>query len=1209
MESLIAHLRNWLGKGKDWIQGPQGHRTGWIAGIVVVVFGVGAWFGVPPLVRSLATHQASAWMERPVTVGKISFNPYSLKLDVQQLHIGERGSDKPFADVGQLTVNLSWSSLFRLAAVVDSITVVKPEIHIVRTAEQRFNFTDLIEKANKEPDSDSKTHFALHNITISDGDIAFDDQVTKTQHHIEKLQLGIPFIANLPSATKIDVQPLLQMVVDGSPFNISGKTRPFADTHESVIDFKLDQLDLTRYLAYVPVQLPVKIPQGFLSTNLQVHFIATQPQVMISLSGDAALDKLKVVDRKDAPLLDLKHAAVKLADVQPLLSIVHLNNISIDGLTTYAVLNRDGSTNFQALNSPSTPAKTVQKPAKKSAPLDLSIESASLDNSNVQFTDRRGATPATLPIDAIRLKLLKLSTLGKAPATATLDLQVADGSLSVQGKVLASAQQANANITLKQINLAALQPFLQQQLNSTLKSGILNVQAQFQADLGDKAPKMQMQPASATIENFELRSARSNEAPLRWQSLKVGLDLLDLNNRKASLSEISADGLNLLAHRQADGSINLNQLLRTATTAKPAASKPATAPDKPWQFSISKIALNKAAVRFLDDAAPSPVKIEITPLNLSLQNVSSDLSQPAKLDLSGDLPRKGHFQITGDVVPLPLKADLQIDTQKLDVAAFGAYVGKLNATIASAALSTRAQLKLSKNKQDQLQLSYRGNATLGRVRVLDKVTDDTFINWNALTANGINVGLDGDKPLNLHIDTLALSDFFARLIMSSTGKLNLQDIMVADAQAVTSITQEVAVDATSPPAPAPAPAADAAPASAPANISLGQITLQGGQVRYTDNFIKPNYTATISSIAGKVGAFGTQSTKPADVLLQAQFDHNAPLTISGSVNPLAPMATVDLTAKADGVELTDMTSYSTKYAGYSITKGKLSFDVRYQLDQGKLTADNHIYIDQLTFGDHVDGPDATKLPVRLAVSLLKDSSGVINLHVPVSGSVSDPEFSLGGVILRAFVNLIAKAALSPFSLLSSAFGGGDELGYIEFDPGSAILTPNAITHLETMSKVLADRPGLKLDISGRVDPEFDTPGLREAMVAQRIKRQMIRDVVGKGDSVDTSSLQVPPESYDKYLKRAYDAESFAKPRNFVGLAKSLPSADMKKLMLTNMQVNDDDLQQLAHQRAEAVRKWLADKVDTSRLFVVASRLDSKGIDDKGKTTRADFSLK
>ncbi|PTU32179.1 DUF748 domain-containing protein [Stenotrophobium rhamnosiphilum] len=1208
MDSLISRLKNWFGTGKDWATSPKGRRTGWISVVVIVVFGIGAWLGVPPLIRSVATHQASEWLERPVTLGKISFNPYRLKLNIEQLHIGERGGVQPFVDVGQITVNLSWSSLFRGAAIVDSLTVVRPDIHIARTAEQRFNFTDLIEKANKEPESESPTRFALHNITIVDGNIAFDDQVLHSKHSIEKLQLGIPFIANLPSATKIDVQPLLQMVVDGSPFNLSGKTKPFAETHESIVDIKLDQLDLTRYLAYVPVQLPVKIPQGFLSSNLQVHFVSAQPQVMISLSGDVSIDKLKVLDRKDAPLLDLKHAAAKLADVQPLRNIVHLKNLSFDGLTTYAALNRDGSTNFDALSSPSAKPKATAKAEKKTAPFDLVLESASLDNGVVQFTDRRNAKPIPLTIDAIRFKLQNLHTLGKTAATASLDLRLADGNLAVQSKVVPSAQQATASVTLNQINLAALQPFIQQQLDAVLKSGSLNAKAQLQVDMAASPQKILVQPASASIDNFELRTSKGNETPLRWQHLQIGLDQLDVTNQKATLSEISADGLNLLARREANGSINLNKLLRTQAATKSAAAKPAQKSEKQWQVTISKIALNKAGLRFQDNTTASPVKVDITPLNLTLQNVSSDLAQTAKLSLDGQLPRKGRFQVTGDVAPSPLKADLKIETQQLDVAAFGAYVEKLNATIASAALSTRGRLKLSKNTSDQLQVRFQGNATLGKVRVLDKLTDDDFVNWNSFSATGIKVALDGDKPASFHVDALALSDFFARIIMSSTGKLNLQDIMATDAQAApTSLTRENVA------APAPAPVAATTPNTTEqtpaANISLGQITLQGGKVLYTDNFIKPNYTATISSIAGKVGAFGTQSTKPADVLLQGQFDHNAPLTISGNINPLAPMAVVDITTKATSVELTDLTSYSTKYAGYPLTKGKLSFDVHYQLDQGKLVADNHIYIDQLTFGDRIDGPDATKLPIQLAVSLLKDSNGVIDLRVPVSGSVTDPDFSLGGVIFRAFINLITKAALSPFSLLSSAFGGGDALSYIVFNPGSATLTPEAETHLTSLAKALTDRPALRLDIIGRTDPELDKPGLREAMVAQRVKRQMIRDVVGKGDSVDTSKLQVPPESYNKYLELAYKAESFTKPKNFIGIAKSLPPAEMKKLILTNMPVTDQDLRGLAEKRAEAVRQQLSSKVDGSRLFVVAPKLDATGIDDKGKTTRVDFSLK
>src|SRR6185437_11872622 len=177
-----------------------------------------------------------------------------------------------------------------------------------------------------------------------------------------------------------------------------------------------------------------------------------------------------------------------------------------------------------------------------------------------------------------------------------------------------------------------------------------------------------------------------------------------------------------------------------------------------------------------------------------------------------------------------------------------------------------------------------------------------------------------------------------------------------------------------------------------ADIQIGQITLARGHLNYTDDFIKPNYTADITQLDGKVGAFGTAGGPPAD--------------LTGTINPLAPVAFLDVKGKADGVELTHLSPYSGKYTGYPITKGRLTMDVHYQLDNGKLDANNHIFITQLSFGDAIKGPGISHLPVKLAVALLKDADGNIDVNVPVSGSLDDPKFSVGSLIWHAFVNLI-----------------------------------------------------------------------------------------------------------------------------------------------------------------------------------------------------------
>ncbi|MEC4600239.1 DUF748 domain-containing protein, partial [Burkholderia vietnamiensis] len=402
----------------------------------------------------------------------------------------------------------------------------------------------------------------------------------------------------------------------------------------------------------------------------------------------------------------------------------------------------------------------------------------------------------------------------------------------------------------------------------------------------------------------------------------------------------------------------------------------------------------------------------------------------------------------------------------------------------------------------------------------------------------------------------------------------------------------------------------APPPQNPVRMHFGELVLQNGRVTYTDNFIKPNYTANLVAIKGTVGAFGTDSTTSAPVDVAANLAGNGPISIRGSVNPLIDKPALDLTATAHGVELTNLTPYSAKYAGYPITKGKLNVDLHYQLANDQLQANNHIFIDQLTFGDHVENDTATKLPVKLAISLLKNTRGEIDVNLPVSGSLSNPEFSIGGLIWRAVLNLIAKAVTSPFTLLSHAFGGsgGEDLGYVEFAPGSYALSDAQQKKLDTVAKMLTEKPSIRLDLIGRVDPAVDTPGLRDVYVDRLVRQQKLKDVIGQGESVDPMTVKVAPAEYDKYLTRAYKAADFKKPRNLVGLQKTLPDADMKKALADHAPADDNALRALAQQRAQAVRQYLDGKIDSSRMFVVAPKLDAKGIEDKGATTRVDFGL-
>ena len=303
---------------------------------------------------------------------------------------------------------------------------------------------------------------------------------------------------------------------------------------------------------------------------------------------------------------------------------------------------------------------------------------------------------------------------------------------------------------------------------------------------------------------------------------------------------------------------------------------------------------------------------------------------------------------------------------------------------------------------------------------------------------------------------------------------------------------------------------------------------------------------------------------------------------------------VGLRASATLSRQPSLTPYSAKYAGYGIEKGKLSFDVRYRVEERKLAAENRLVLDQLTFNpQRVDSPTATKLPVLLAVALLKDSRGVIDIRLPISGSLDDPHFSIGGLIVRVIVNLITKAVTAPFALLGAIFGGDGELSTIPFAYGSAELAADAQKRVDTLGKALADRPGLKLDIGGRADPAADREALRRAAVETAIRREKMKSLASEGNApASVDEVTIAADERARWLSAAYRASSIKeRPRNAIGMLKDVPPAEMEAMLYADAKVEDDALVLLANARAQAVKDALAARgIAGDRLFLTAPKV-------------------
>ncbi len=1248
--------------------------------VLIVLYGLIGFFAAPPLIRHVAEQQMSEALGRPAHIERVSLNPYTLRLEADRIRVGEQGGAGDFASIERLVVQASWFSLLRLAPIVDEVKVDSPHANIVRYDAQRFNFSDIADKFAKEPSKPSKgpALFSVSNIDVENGRIDFDDRLAGRKHVIDRLSLGVPFIATLPSKTNIFVDPRFMARIDGSPIHVAGKTKPFAASRESEIALKFDDLDVPQLLSFAPSKLPVTVQSGKLAGDLTLHFVMAGAAPALTVTGTTDLTDAQVVDARNAPLFAARAVHVAAASLEPLSNVFRFDEIRLDQPSLHVARERSGELSIsRALAaSPASAASAAAAASSVAAsgtagasapsasgataqaaqPFDLSIKHFALDDGNVALEDHTPAQPVSLGLTHLNVSLDDFSTVAQTPAHYDVHTSLAQGgTLAATGTLGLAAKSADLKLTTDALPLALVQPYLAGSTAARIDAGTLGTTLTVKADWSKTPTNVQVGQSDVTVKSLKVTGpavAAGPNAPTPSIALDEGhvaIKQVDLAARKADLSAIDLTGLSVDGARTKDGRIDLAALAGSshegqtsapgaqAGAQKPrgreraaahegeggrraqeqaAANAPAAAGAQPgWHYTIGDVRLKDGSADIVDQVPARPASIRLSSIQFEAHDVTDDMSRALPIKLAATMGGKGTLDVSGNVTPSPFAASVTLHANRLDVSAAEPYFGDdLNAKVASAFLNAGGDVKVGM-ANDALTANFRGGLALVDVKLLDRTTSAQLAGWRALTLARMNARYDA-QGTDVDIGRITFSQFFGSVLLDEQGKLNLQDVLgnehkPAPASGTTAAhhgsTTTVAEEHKTPPS-------QKQPSF---KAHVGEIVLQQGHVNYTDHFVKPNYTANLVDITGTIGAFGTEKRAPAPVDVSANLAGNGPITIRGTADPLADKPSLDLGASAHEIELKSLTPYSLKYAGYPITKGQLNVDLHYKLENDVLTANNHIFISQLTFGDHVENSTETHLPVKLAIALLKNRRGEIDVNIPVSGSLSNPQFSIGSVIWGAIRNLLEKAVTAPFTLLANAFGGGgadsahaaEQLHYVAFTPGSADLSDAARGKLDTIAKLLTEKPEVKLELTGRADPAIDTPGLRLAYVDDLVKKEKAQDLAAKGQKVDVSTVKVDQSEYSDYLKKAYKDADFKKPRNFIGMTKSLPDDDMKRMLANHATVDEASLRSLAQRRADAVRQYLlAAKVDAQRVTIAAPKLDAKEVKDSGPTTRVDFGL-
>ena len=1183
---------------------PRWQKVVVAAAACLLVYTIVGFLILPPIVKSVLQKKLSENLHRQTVIEDVDLNPYALSCQVEGLVIRNREGSDTFVSFKKLYMNLETMSLFKWALITREIRLEQPYINLIREKDNLYNFSDILE--NKEGDSQKEAsepskplRFALNNIQVVNGSIDIWDKPKDKKHKMTEMNLQIPTISNEPHRVDIFVEPLFEARFNGTPISLKGRTKPFKETLETVFDIDLRDIDVPYYLAYVPMEQKFRVLSGLLDVKLALSYVQ-QPKKppALRVNGDVVLKKMEVVDVEQNPVLKIPRLYVAIAPTELLARKPHIAKISIESPEIAVVRNRDGITNIELM----LPEKKTEEPASETdtnAPsVSVNIDEIKLSDGKVSFSDVSGKEPFETTLAPVDLSMNHFSTDKDKKTAFDMSLQTeADEKVTLKGEFSLDPLVADSTLGLRGVHLKKYAPYYLESVTFDVDDGNLDFQTRCQYEKKASDFELLLSDLSGEITSLILKK-RGEKVPFaKVPFFATNGTEVNLTKKALIIGEVTTEKGVINCVLSKNGDLNLATLV-----APPTESMQAETPEDttPWQVTIDKALVDSYTVNVEDMGPSEPVKIGLDKIKLTAQAISTVEKTKGKLDFSCRVNKKGAVSAKGSVGVNPVFADLSTNMKGLRPGWLQPYyTDHVKIVVTDGSLSTTGRLSLGTSKGEEMTATYKGEVVVSDLATVDKLHAEDLVKWGSLHLNNIDVGYN---PMYVKIEEVALNDFYARLMVDSEGKLNLQTIVVEEPEEEGAPSEEEKEAA--PPEEEKEPGI---------SIKVDKVTLSKGHINFTDKSIDPTYATDLMDIEGSVSGLSSEKSELADVHLSGKLDNYAPLDITGKVNPLIEDLHADLKMAFRNIELSPVTPYTGKYVGYTVQKGKLTLNLEYHIDKNKLDSQNRIFLDQFTFGNKVESPDATHLPVKLGVSLLKNRNGEIDLDLPVSGDLDDPEFSVGRIILKMVKNLLVKAATSPFSLLGAAFGGGGEkLSALEFDYGRFEITPESQQKLDTLIQALYDRPALNLEIEGHVDMEQDKEGLTRYFFDKLLKTQKYKDVVKKDSPpVSVDDITIEPQEYEEYLWKAYKEADFKKDKSIIGRTKKLDVPEMEQLLLEHIDVKEDDLRLLAMQRAQRVKDYIlqSNKVEAGRIFLIEPQSLAPEKKENLKDSRVDLRLK
>lgn len=879
------------------------------------------------------------------------------------------------------------------------------------------------------------------------------------------------------------------------------------------------------------------------------------------------LNGLEVREQDQTAILGFEELFVNLRAVTLLFQKVAFDEIHLVMPFVAAKVNPEGKLNLMTLVPPSD-EKTQPPPQpageqKKLMPVQIDL--LEIGQGIIEYRDDSKARPVVIDVVPFEIVLRNFSTVsveGSENAHA-FTAEIGKGEkISWEGTIFLEPMESDGRVTLSGIKLKTLYQAVHDQFQFDVPQGTLGLSASYHFDLRGQAPQATVKNGTVSIQNLAIMERGGFEPVVSIPTFDVEGIQLDLQKQTIDIAKIHSADARFEAWMESNGVVNYQPLF-TPVGSSGGAEKPSSAgakqekAAKPWSIAVGEVGLNNYRASFEDRTLQNPGHVDVTAMNLTVKDVRIPFKKPLPIDLSLKLNETGSIGVKGTVAVEPLTADTEFKLEHIDIRPFQPYLDRfLNADVLDGAIDLNGTAHFAKEHANEPMLRFQGNLAVNQLAIADRKDLDNVLTWKALNVKQIALDVE---PTAVKIAEVVWQEPSAQIVVEADGTLNLSRL------------------AASPPsneqAAAPQKPASEKPPAKPAEpvpVTIDQVKLVKLAATFQDLSIQPNVKASLTGFGGTIKGLSSKQLKKADVNLTGKVGRAAPLKIVGKINPLSEDAFTDLIVTLGGMDLTSAGPYSGKYVGYGLSKGKLSLDLKYKVSQKVLEAENLVHVDQLTFGEKTNSPDATSLPVPLVVGLLKDRKGVIEIDMPIRGNLKDPDFKYGKVVISTLLNLLAKVVASPFALMGKLVPGGgsgeEDLQFVEFQPGSASLAESELLKLEALEKALDERAGLRLDITGTTDSTLDVAALRR----MKLREQLF----AMNGGAKPGQEELSPKDEQRLVEKLYAKLPPPDPADTPAEPTQPTVEEMKQKLAAAIQIPTGELEALAHQRAEAIRARL-----------------------------------